>query len=520
MRKRDPLFAPPLPLHLPLLALYLPLLTCVAQLPFEPPTAAVRVAFAILAVALGLFAALTALNRNLRASALAVSILLLVFSAGGWLQGAPMAVGLAAWPVSGVLAALTACSKRSFITATRGANLFLAVFVLPFVAAVVWIEARPDAPTVNHRYGGPPMPPRTPAVASAPDTRPDIYVFVVDGYARADVLRSIYGYDDPLVTDLQHRGFFVAPRGFANYAQTALSLASSLNLEYLPALLENVSSDQVSRRACARLIHDSLAFRLLRSAGYRLVTFASEYGVIKIEGAARRYRWPLHPTEFDYALHDVSGLPALAQTLGLPPAWLPHNLRCADLNWTLGHLSGPIVSRGDPPTVVFAHLLLPHPPFTFLPDGRYSWTRMPANTWDGEQWRDRSAGSGETYQGGYLRNMAYLRPRLLRAVDAVLARGGRRSIILIHADHGPGSRLDWSDPRASDLRERMGILLAARFPDGNPASVGAPQSPVNAMRLLVAEALGLDLPRLDDRAWFSTWSRPYEFADVTERVER
>jgi hypothetical protein len=68
------------------------------------------------------------------------------------------------------------------------------------------------------------------------------------------------------------------------------------------------------------------------------------------------------------------------------------------------------------------------------------------------------------------------------------------------------------------MKERLGILLAIRLPDGNSAGLYPTLTPVNAMRILLDRVLGCQLPPLDDRAWFSTWARPYAFEDVTARA--
>jgi hypothetical protein len=86
------------------------------------------------------------------------------------------------------------------------------------------------------------------------------------------------------------------------------------------------------------------------------------------------------------------------------------------------------------------------------------------------------------------------------------------------SNHGPGSRLQWERPDAVSLRERMGILFAARVVNGDPLALGIGVTPVNAFRLLLHRATGARLPLLDDRSYFSTWARLTEYADVTEQV--
>ena len=63
------------------------------------------------------------------------------------------------------------------------------------------------------------------------------------------------------------------------------------------------------------------------------------------------------------------------------------------------------------------------------------------------------------------------------------------------------------------MRERMGIFAAYYFPDSGPALYPA-ISPVNGARVLATRYLGLQLPPLADKSFFSTWAAPYEFIPV------
>src|SRR3970282_1068515 len=66
---------------------------------------------------------------------------------------------------------------------------------------------------------------------------PDIYYIILDGYARDDILRKFYQLDNRDFLDrLGELGFYVAGCAQSNYAQTQLSLASSLNFAYLDSL--------------------------------------------------------------------------------------------------------------------------------------------------------------------------------------------------------------------------------------------------------------------------------------------
>ena len=80
---------------------------------------------------------------------------------------------------------------------------------------------------------------------------PDVYVILLDGYARADVLANTFGYDDsPFLDGLRSDGFEVADASHSNYLVTNLSVSSLLNYRQLadiPALQPLIAESRRDR---------------------------------------------------------------------------------------------------------------------------------------------------------------------------------------------------------------------------------------------------------------------------------
>jgi hypothetical protein len=165
-------------------------------------------------------------------------------------------------------------------------------------------------------------------------------------------------------------------------------------------------------------------------------------------------------------------------------------------------------------------MLMPHPPFVFQADGSDRQTRLPVSLHDGREWRQLARNSGETYEDGYIDAVRFLNSRIDGIVRRVLDRAERPTLFYIQGDHGPGSRFNRDSAEDTDMHERFGILLAMRFPDASPPPIDSHVTPVNAFRLLLNRAIGTRLPLLENRSYFTTWSRPFDFIDVTERLHR
>ncbi len=68
---------------------------------------------------------------------------------------------------------------------------------------------------------------------------PDVYFFILDQYARSDVLAQYFNYDNSaFISGLKDLGFFIASCSQSNYPYTTASLAGTLNFNYIPALGE------------------------------------------------------------------------------------------------------------------------------------------------------------------------------------------------------------------------------------------------------------------------------------------
>ena len=64
----------------------------------------------------------------------------------------------------------------------------------------------------------------------------------------------------------------------------------------------------------------------------------------------------------------------------------------------------------------------------------------------------------------------------------------------------------------------MSILYAAYLPDGGRDGLDDAITPVNTFRVILDRYFGSKLGRLPDRNYYSPYSTPYRFSDVTDEL--
>jgi hypothetical protein len=350
------------------------------------------------------------------------------------------------------------------------------------------------------------------ATAPASEQRPDIYYIILDGFARADVMKENFNLDiEPFLDHLRQKGFFVARNSTSNYCQTPLSIASSLNCDYLDKFVDPKSLDT---SWMGELIPNGSVVKTLRHLGYTFVSYASGFDQTEQPEGADVYLTPFQYLSNFHRLFLVdTPFRNFLPHAGDEDGYTTDRKR---IDFLLKNL--PEVAKRPEPTFTFAHIRAPHPPFVFgsngediSPHGRGYYLN------DGDLFNLHD-GDDKAYVQGYRGQAEYIARELGRTIDRLLAASPEPPIILIQSDHGSGLRLFLEDPEATDMWERMCITNAYLFPGRDYQGLDDEITPVNSFRVVFNTFFGSKLPRLPDRAYFSTWGVPFRFIDVTDRV--
>ena len=321
---------------------------------------------------------------------------------------------------------------------------------------------------------------------------PDIYYIILDGYGRSDILKNEYGYDNSdFLNALRDLGFTVAECSQSNYAQTQLSLASSLNFNYIDSLSDRFVSGSDDRTGLDQLIHHGAVRESLEKAGYQTVAFATGFLATELTDADY-FLGPQHSqgqlNEFEYLLMETTFARLLqdGNRFGIQNAgselFRERTLFTLDKLDELSYIQGP--------KFVFVHVVAPHPPYVFGPTGG------PVEASD--------VGTTKTQEGAshYRDQAIYISSRMKEIVPEIIANSPTPPIIIIQGDHGPTV--------ASSPRARMSNLNAYLLP-GAESSIYSTITPVNTFRIIFNKYFGQNLKLLDDVSLYSNYTDPFNF---------
>jgi hypothetical protein len=333
---------------------------------------------------------------------------------------------------------------------------------------------------------------------------PDVYYFILDSYARADLLEKAYHYDNSsFVSALQDRGFYVAGCSQSNYVRTEISLASSLNMLYLQDLDGAFSGDSIARAHLWDSLKHSAVRYNFESLGYKTVNFANGFAWMELRDAGEFHSTPPFSaalTEFE-TLFLESTLARHVKDLG----WLDADAVSAQnfrdrFNLVFDSLDD--IARDPAPTFAYLHLISPHPPFVFGPTGE------PTNPAD--FWNEQRQYPANLYVKGYKNQLAWLNAKMLKGIDTILKDSPTPPVIIIQGDHGP-----WLQPR-----EKHFTILNAYYLPGHSDKLYPAISPVNSFRLVFDEYFGGDYPLLADVSYFSPVPKLYQFSEIPNPCEQ
>lgn len=278
--------------------------------------------------------------------------------------------------------------------------------------------------------------PVRPLNASPGQPLPSVYFILLDGYMRSDALLRDMQYDNSkFVQELENLGFYVPSCSRANYFYTQGTMTTALNMDDLGVLQAEIEQSGLQMDIFALIKHSKVR-QQLEALGYKTVAFDSGYEWSRIRDADIY----LGLNRDTYAMQSLNPFEAmlLKSTLlriytdetikrsqaGLSQVNSPFNEHIELERFILARL--PDLAKDPAPKFVFAHILIPHWPYIFLPDGS---VRDDPNF-------DQYNPTDEQIRQGYVDSVAFVSSRITTVVKQILADSETPPIIVIFGDHG------------------------------------------------------------------------------------
>lgn len=321
-----------------------------------------------------------------------------------------------------------------------------------------------------------------------PSNPRDMYFIILDRYANADTLKQFFGYDNSgFYAELEKRGFAVDRHANASYPMTAPSMASTLNMRYLDSTFANVAD-------YFRPVEMNEAAKLFIAAGYKYHYFGNLYSPLRTSRLADwNLRLSLMPTEF---ADSLVGLTPLRPLVG---RHYKHRLVLDKFRQLAETAKNPDM------TFVYAHFLMPHPPYVFAADGSAlsEWSR-----------------TTRSEQELYVEQLIATNNLLLKTIDAILANSVTKPVIILQADEGPYLMAgDDKLSREQQIAKRVGILNAVLFPDDEVlAHLPHPLMPVNTFRFVFNEYFAAPLELLPNHVFYWEHAEPNGTASTGTKI--
>ena len=256
---------------------------------------------------------------------------------------------------------------------------------------------------------------------------------------------------------------------------------------------------------CLPLVTQHLAsgevLQYLRRQGYQIYALATNFELTEIRVADHYIssEWRglnglealMIRNSFFALLYDVSLL------INFPLEYPGHQAHRNHVHFILETLEQ--IPDESSPKFVFAHIISPHPPFIFGPNGEPVKQRLPYSVMDGDDY----PGTKEEYLSGYRNQVTYINRRIQDLVQHLIEGSESAPIIILQGDHGPKSSMEGEQISYDVFKETVAILNAYYFPDGEYDELYPSISPVNTFRIVLNHFFNEDYDHLPDLTYFT-----------------
>ena len=332
---------------------------------------------------------------------------------------------------------------------------------------------------------------------------PDIYWILPDAYAGQKVLNKYLDFDNKEFSDyLVKKGFDIARNSRSSYPVTYFSVASTLNMEHVNYLKDNLGSDSSDLTILRRMINDNKVLRQLDSAGYKYVHFDTDSSTFLNKRDSLYTRESVLDI-FTREIMKITILRPFGGRYGFRESAINERIRQNTLI-TFDSLRDTPKLKG--PKFVFAHITSPHGPYVFGKNGEKVDEKFSNFT------------TSKDDMGLYLNQLIFVNKKITEVVDSILSQSPEPPIIIIQSDHGiylPPEILTDPDYDIVKQNVRMFNFSAYYLPKTCKSSVPQSMNTVNTFRFIFDQCFGTGYGLLENKSYYYTnVNRPYDLLPV------
>jgi len=328
---------------------------------------------------------------------------------------------------------------------------------------------------------------------------PNIYYIILDSYAHSDILKEVYDYDNvEFISFLEDRGFYVSQNSHSNYNQSFLSYNSALNMKYINYLSDELGIASRNFHKPYEMVDSNEVMKILKSNGYYVINFASSDGVtgnIEVVDINLCEKNPYVDSQL---------LIMLIRTSILNPVYIKifdslNNERDLCVFSELPKLQHKI----DKPFFAFAHILIPHSPYRFGPNGE---TLQIQPLW----WVDLDESD---HIEGYRNQVIFVEKKVREVINKILSESEHQPIIIIQSDTGTSLK---SENLTENIKRKMKILNAYYLPGNGTSLLYDSITPVNTFPIILNYYFDENYNLKEDKMYYSKSGTELNFTEVTE----
>tara|TARA_Y100000310_G_scaffold218898_1_gene220257 strand:+ start:987 stop:2519 length:1533 start_codon:yes stop_codon:yes gene_type:complete len=338
-----------------------------------------------------------------------------------------------------------------------------------------------------------------PIIINDVEAKPDVFVFILDEFAGEKQLKMDFNHDlTPFNQELEKRDFFIPDLSLSNYPHSFLSLASTLNMNYLDSLVEEADPNSKDMQLFIRLADRSTVLGMFDSYGYKVTTLTTVGPPLGYTG---NYVDEHLCTFGEIHIELRKNLVLTYLPISYFNDQLLSHFNRDKLKCIFSYVED-YESDGKQPHFIHSHLMLPHGPFIYDSEGN-NVSRDPNLKVDKE---------------GYIDQLIFTEGKILELIDLIQKRSPE-SVIIVHSDHGYRQEINQANPTDEDLIRGFNNISAVYFPDKD---IDFPEklSLVNLYRIFFNTYFDTDYEILDDRQiWYDNIvPKPYVHTDMTNRL--